>query len=111
LGLQLHLLDDANLGTQLPRFLHLSHVGLYLPGQETFRSGEVATRDHPKKLIRSIYELSVGIFNPLELWRNIWNSRQRVIVVRQDPLFFTFHTLSQRFDALDCILGSFCVGI
>jgi len=65
LALELHLLDDANLRAHLTCLLHLSHIGLHLLRQTSFRGYELAFGVHPHPLFRLGYHVAFRVGGPL----------------------------------------------
>jgi hypothetical protein len=64
-GLDLHLLDDADLGAELAGFLHLPYVGVELAREPAFWREEVPGRNQPEHVFVLVDDLALAVLNPL----------------------------------------------
>ena len=78
--LDLHLLDDADLGAQLAGFLHLPNVGIELGREATLWREEVAWRHKPEHVLMLVDDLPFAVLNPLQLRVDVWDDGLGFIV-------------------------------
>jgi hypothetical protein len=81
LRLNLHLLDDANLGADFPSVLHLPDVALHPVGESPVRCLERLSGKHAHVRFCLRHYMSLGVGSPIPFCPHVRDRGERVIVI------------------------------